>query len=64
MRCDEIAKGIVDIAPRIPLSVRMMGTNQEEGIKILKDNNYQVYDTMEESAEHAVDLAKDSGEGT
>jgi succinyl-CoA synthetase beta subunit len=63
-RCDEIAKGIVDIAPKIPITVRMMGTNQEEGIKILKDNNYKVYDTMEDSAEHAVDLAKvgtDSG---
>lgn len=59
-RCDEIAKGIVDISPKIPLSVRMMGTNQEEGIKILKENDYQVYDTMEDSAEHAVELAKDS----
>ncbi|MCK5561992.1 MAG: ADP-forming succinate--CoA ligase subunit beta, partial [Thermoplasmata archaeon] len=29
-RCDEIAKGIVDFAPKIPLSIRMMGTNQEE----------------------------------
>jgi succinyl-CoA synthetase beta subunit len=57
-RCDEIARGIVDIAPKIPISVRMMGTNQDEGIRILKENNYQVYDTMEDSAEHAVELAK------
>ena len=62
-RCDEIAKGIVDIAPRIPISVRMMGTNQDEGIKILRDNNYQVYDTMEDSAENAVKLAKNTKEG-
>lgn len=62
-RCDEIARGIVDIAPKIPISVRMMGTNQEEGIKILRDNNYQVYDTMEDSAEHAVELAKDPSGG-
>ena len=61
-RCDEIAKGIVDIAPGIPISVRMMGTNQEEGIKILMDNNYRVYNTMEASAEHAVKLARGSGE--
>ena len=57
-RCDEIAKGIVNIAPSIPLSVRMMGTNQEEGIKILKDNNYQVFNTLEASAENAVQLAR------
>ncbi len=56
--CDEIARGIVDIAPKIPISIRMMGTNQEEGIRILKENNYNVYDTMEDSAEHAVELAK------
>ncbi len=37
-RCDEIAKGIVDFAPKIPLSIRMMGTNQEEGKKILREN--------------------------
>jgi succinyl-CoA synthetase beta subunit len=59
-RCDEIAKGIVDIAPKIPISVRMMGTNQEEGIRILKDNNYQVFNTLEDSAENAVQLARDS----
>jgi len=61
-RCDEIAKGIVEIAPNIPISVRMMGTNQDEGIKILRDNSYKVFDTMEDSAENAVKLAKvDSG---
>jgi succinyl-CoA synthetase beta subunit len=59
-RCDEIAKGIVDIAPKIPISVRMMGTNQEEGIRILKDNNYQVFNTLEDSAENAVELARGS----
>jgi succinyl-CoA synthetase beta subunit len=60
-RCDEIAKGIVNIAPQIPISVRMMGTNQEEGIRILKENNYQVFDTLEESAENAVQFAKAKG---
>jgi succinyl-CoA synthetase beta subunit len=58
-RCDEIAKGIVAIAPEIPISVRMMGTNQEEGIRILKENNYHVFNTLEDSAEYAVQLAKE-----
>jgi succinyl-CoA synthetase beta subunit len=56
-RCDEIAHGIVDFAPEIPISVRMMGTNEEEGKKILKDNGYVVRDTIEESAKEAIRLA-------
>jgi succinyl-CoA synthetase beta subunit len=60
-RCDEIAKGIVDFSPKIPLAIRMMGTNQEEGKRILKDNGYNVFNTLEESAEYAVKLATDQG---
>jgi len=56
-QCDEIARGIVDFAPSIPISVRMMGTNQEEGKEILRDNGYPVYETMEASAENAVKIA-------
>ncbi len=57
-KCDEIAKGIVDIAPSIPISVRMMGTNEEEGKKILTDNGYHVYENMEDSAKNAVEQAR------
>lgn len=57
-QCDEIARGIVEMAPEIPISVRMMGTNQEEGKLILIDNDYRVYETMEASAENAVKIAK------
>ncbi|UCG68234.1 MAG: succinyl-CoA synthetase subunit beta, partial [Thermoplasmata archaeon] len=56
-RCDEIAKGIVDFAPKIPISVRMMGTNEDEGKKILKENGYIVSDTIEDSAKQAIKLA-------
>jgi succinyl-CoA synthetase beta subunit len=57
-RCDEIAKGIVDFAPKTPISVRMMGTNEEEGKQILKDNGYSVSETIEESAKEAIELAR------
>jgi succinyl-CoA synthetase beta subunit len=57
-RCDEIAKGIVDFAPQIPISVRMMGTHEEEGKKILIENGYSVSDTIEESAKQAIKLAE------
>jgi len=61
-KCDEIAKGIVEMAPEIPISVRMMGTNQEEGKSILRDNDYRVYETMEASAENAVKIAREREE--
>jgi succinyl-CoA synthetase beta subunit len=57
-RCDEIAHGIVEYCPKEPISLRMMGTNEEEGKKILRDNKYNVFDSMEEAAEYAVKLVK------
>jgi succinyl-CoA synthetase beta subunit len=56
-RCDEIANGIVEFAPKIPISVRMMGTNEDEGKRILKDNGYSVSETLEDSAQQAIKLA-------
>jgi len=53
-RCDEIARGIVEFAPKIPISVRMTGTNEEEGIRILKEAGYQAFSSMEEAAQQAV----------
>ena len=53
-RCDEIANGLVEFAPKVPISLRMMGTNEEEGKSILMENGYHVFDSMEEAAEHAV----------
>ncbi|MBU7028541.1 MAG: ADP-forming succinate--CoA ligase subunit beta [Theionarchaea archaeon] len=57
-RCDQIADGIVEFGPEIPLSVRMMGTNEEEGKKILRENGYSVSDSMAEAAQKAVELAR------
>ncbi|MFH1722917.1 MAG: ADP-forming succinate--CoA ligase subunit beta [Candidatus Altiarchaeota archaeon] len=57
-KCDEVAQGIVDANPGVPLSIRMMGTNEEEGKNILKKNKLEVFDSMEEAAKKAVELAK------
>jgi succinyl-CoA synthetase beta subunit len=57
-RCDQIAEGIVNFKPEIPISVRMMGTNEEEGKHILKENGYSVSNSMAEAAQKAVELAK------
>ncbi len=60
-RCDWIAKGIlkavevVDI--KVPLIVRLSGTNVELGEKILEESSYPITsaDTLAEAARHAVD---------
>jgi succinyl-CoA synthetase beta subunit len=59
-RCDWVAEGIVQavskIDLRIPLVVRLAGTNVNEGRKILKDSGLPVItaDTLKEAAEKAV----------
>jgi succinyl-CoA synthetase beta subunit len=59
-RCDWVAEGIVQavskIDLKIPLVVRLAGTNVNEGRKILKDSGLPVItaDTLKEAAEKAV----------
>jgi len=61
-RCDEIAQGIIDYKNKtgisIPMFVRMIGTNDEEGKAILKQNGIETYDSMEECAKNAVEALK------
>jgi succinyl-CoA synthetase beta subunit len=63
-RCDEIAKGIVEASQRIelkvPLVVRLDGTNSEEGLAILAEAdlaNLHQEKTMLGAAEKVVELA-------
>jgi succinyl-CoA synthetase beta subunit len=60
-KCDDIAKGIVaaqnKLGSKKPIVVRMMGTNEEEGKKILSDAGINSHDTMEEAADMVVKLA-------
>jgi succinyl-CoA synthetase beta subunit len=64
-RCDEIAKGIIEASQRIeikvPLVVRLDGTNSEEGLGLLADAdlpNLHVEKTMLGAAEKVVEIAK------
>ena len=57
-RCDEIAKGIVEFGPKVPLSIRMMGTNEQDGKRILEERGYHVFDSMEEAARKSIELAR------
>jgi succinyl-CoA synthetase beta subunit len=64
-RCDEIAKGILEARSRIgplkPMVIRLVGTNEEEGRRILTEAGVPVLDSMEEAAERAVEIAKTKG---
>jgi succinyl-CoA synthetase beta subunit len=46
MRCDVLAKGVVEDAKEtklnVPLVVRLAGTNFEEGKKILNESNLKI----------------------
>ena len=63
-RCDEVARGLVEafnqIDVKVPFVVRLDGTNDEEGRKILADANLpnvHVEKTMLGAADRVVELA-------
>jgi succinyl-CoA synthetase beta subunit len=64
MRCDVIAEGVVAaskaVGLKVPLVVRMKGTNEALGKKILADSGLPIIsaDTMAEAAERVVAAAK------
>jgi succinyl-CoA synthetase beta subunit len=63
LRVDRLATGVVAAAKKlnvkVPIILRLEGTNVEEGRKILKDSglNFQVGETMKDAAELAVAAA-------
>ena len=60
-RCDEVAKGVLEAKQRVgfkkPVVIRLVGTNEEEGRKILTEAGIHVLDSMEEAAKKAVEMA-------
>ncbi|MDD4877980.1 MAG: ADP-forming succinate--CoA ligase subunit beta [Candidatus Nanoarchaeia archaeon] len=60
-RCDKIAEGLVNYKARnnvrIPIIVRMIGTNEDAAKQLLAKNGIEVYDSMEEGARKAVENA-------
>jgi succinyl-CoA synthetase beta subunit len=61
-RCDEVAKGIVEAlnttkSRKVPLVIRLTGTNEEQGRRILADAKMTPVETMDEGAARAVELA-------
>ncbi len=58
-RCDEVAKGIVSVLDEIdvPLVVRLVGTNEEEGQRILREHGIEAFTDLEEAVKKAVELS-------
>jgi succinyl-CoA synthetase beta subunit len=63
-RCDEVARGLIEafaqIKPTVPFVVRLDGTNDEEGRRLLKEANLPnvvTEATMDEAAAKVVELA-------
>ncbi|MGQ9507353.1 MAG: ADP-forming succinate--CoA ligase subunit beta [Candidatus Bathycorpusculaceae bacterium] len=64
-RCDEVAKGILEAKAKVgvtkPMVIRLVGTNEEEGKRILKEAGIHVLESMEEAAQKAVEISKQRG---
>ncbi len=61
-RCDEVAKGILvamdEVKPKVPMVVRLVGTNAEEGRRLLENANMITAETLADAAKKAVAAAK------
>jgi succinyl-CoA synthetase beta subunit len=61
-RCDEVARGILDalqeVKTDVPMVARLVGTNEEEGRRILAEANFPSASSLGEAAQKAVALAK------
>lgn len=61
-RCDEVAKGILaaikEVKPKVPMVVRLVGTNAEEGRALLADAKMITAISLADAAQKAVAAAK------
>jgi succinyl-CoA synthetase beta subunit len=61
-RCDEVARGILEAKKAVgatkPMVIRFMGTNEEEGKRILTEAGMQVLESMEEAAKRVVEIQR------
>lgn len=61
-RCDDVAKAIIQVKETrgipVPLVVRLAGTNEAEGVKLLREKGIEAFKDMSEAAQKAVAIAK------
>lgn len=60
-RCDDVANALITVKNNkeipVPVVIRMVGTNEEEGVKIIQENGMEAYKVMQEAAAKAVEIA-------
>jgi succinyl-CoA synthetase beta subunit len=60
-RCDEVARGILsalaEVKTKVPMVVRLVGTNEEEGRRLLSEAQLVTAQTLVEAAQKAVEIA-------
>lgn len=61
-RCDDVAKAIVQVKKTrgipVPMVIRLVGTNEAEGVEILRENGLSAYRSMDEAARAVVAAAR------
>ncbi len=62
-RGDDVARGIIQDLPRIPVSIRLTGTNEEEGQRLLREAGIAAVTDPEEGARLAVAMAAGATRG-
>ncbi|MBU4221869.1 MAG: ADP-forming succinate--CoA ligase subunit beta [Euryarchaeota archaeon] len=55
-KCDEVARGIIDSGVKLPVVIRLTGTNEEDGKRMLEEHGMILASTSEEAAREAVAL--------
>jgi succinyl-CoA synthetase beta subunit len=68
-RCDEVAAALVEVARRhggmpVPLVVRLVGTNEEAGVAILRQEGIAAFTSMRDAAQRVCALATGGNSGT
>jgi succinyl-CoA synthetase beta subunit len=60
-RCDDVANGIVTATGQmdfdLPLVIRLTGTNEEEGVRILEEAGFSASTSMDDVVKRAVEMA-------
>jgi len=64
-RCDEVATGILEARAKAgvtkPMVIRLVGTNEEEGKRILTEAGIHALESMEEAAQRVVEISRRGG---
>ena len=60
-RCDDVANGIVAalerLEPSVPIAIRLTGTNEEEGLRILQSVGLPATNSMDDVVQKAIEMA-------